>query len=169
MLRVKLDDRDGTWLYIDPATAGWSHDSPGANGCSVGFTTDYTVSIFRFCIISSHSGTSSSYRSAPGGFPQRHRSRHCRKTRQTSVESLERSEKRQQCGAIDVAQALESAPGQFRLSSMSADRFLQSRGAIVQKRAAEPQAPERRRSDFVRFRRALLDAVAGSDVMEQKV
>ena len=50
-------------------------------------------------------------------------------------------EKRQQCGAIDVAQALETSSSEFCLSSMSADRLIQRRGAIVQKRAAEAADP----------------------------
>ena len=82
---------------------------------------------------------------------------------------LQRSQKRQQGCAIDLAQTLETTPGELCFSSMSADRLIQSRGAIVQKRAAQPEAPQSRRSDFVRFRCALLDAVARSHIMEQEV
>lgn len=78
----------------------------------------------------------------------------------------ERSEEGHQRRALRIAQALKSLTG---LSRMPVDGFVECGRAIVQKRAAKPQAPERWCADFVRLRRALVDAVAGADVVEQKV
>jgi len=83
--------------------------------------------------------------------------------------ALKGSQKGEKRGSVGITKALESAPCQLRLAGMSANRFFQSRGAIVQKRTAQPQTPEGGRPDFVRLRCALLDTIAGSDIMEQQV
>src|SRR5262247_1051803 len=48
-------------------------------------------------------------------------------------------------------------------------RFNCRGGAVVQKRPAEPQSPERRGTNLLAVSSRLLDAVAGSDVMQQQI
>ena len=57
-----------------------------------------------------------------------------------------------------------------RFALVPPNRLVGSRGtSIVQKRPAEPQAPERGRPDLVAGGGSLFDTVAGADIMQEKI
>src|SRR6187549_1686100 len=83
---------------------------------------------------------------------------------------LERPEEREQRGAIAVGCAFVSPPRQFRLGPVTTDRVLEGRSrSIVQVGPAEAKTPECRRTNLLRCRHALRDAIARPNVVQQEV
>src|SRR6185436_15521490 len=83
---------------------------------------------------------------------------------------LQRRQERQQRLLIVHAQVPEAEARRGRFVVVTQDRVGErQRRGVVHEAVVRPQAPQRRRSQFVRGRGCLHDAVAGADVVQQEV